>query len=457
MKVTTFTDTMIKKLKAADKKYIRGEGNGFTIRVMPSGVKTWLYVYSIDGKRREMNLGNYDDGKGVSLETARDKFDAAKKKVRNGIDPIAELEEQLETKRNALTVEKLVDDYIKLHAKKFKRSWEKDAQILNRDIIPLWGKRKAEDVKRKDVVSLLDGIVARNAPIMANNTFAVIRKMFNWALEKGKLESTPCLGLKLPSPRVECDRVFSEKEIGVFWESLERTDLNMSVEIRKALKLVLVTAQRPGEVIGMHTNEIDGHWWTLPAGRSKNGREHRVYLTDTALDLIGPIKVLDKETKEMKPKGYIFKTPLTKKDKPIGETALPIAVMRNLNYPVIDEKGKPATENRLGVDPFTPHDLRRTAATFMSQIGCMDEVIDAVLNHKKKGIIKAYNKNKYDTEKQAALTEWELKLSCVLSGAEYRTREQREQDRRDAEARKAAEERKDNVVSIGTARKRKAA
>jgi hypothetical protein len=139
--------------------------------------------------------------------------------------------------------------------------------------------------------------------------------------------------------------------------------------------------------------------------------------------------------------------------------------MRNLNYPVTDTKrrplydkaGKPATENKLGVDQFTPHDLRRTAATFMSQIGFMDEVIDSVLNHKKKGIIKTYNKNKYDAEKQAALTEWELKLSCILSGEEYRTREQREQDKRNAEAREAAKERKDNVVDIETARQRKAA
>ncbi len=283
MKVTTFTDTMIKKLKPEDKKFIRSEGNGFTIRVMPSGVKTWLYVYSIDGKRREMNLGSYPD---VELETARDKFDAARKKVKNGIDPIEEMEEIRESKRNALTVEKLAGDYVKLYAEKFKRSWEKDQQILNRDVVPLWGKRKAEDIKRTDVVALLDGIVARNAPIMANNTFAVIRKMFNWAVEKGKLENTPCTGLKAPAPKVERDRALSETEIKTLWASLDRIDLNMSAENKRALKLILLTAQRPGEVIGLHTREIDGDWWTLPAERSKNGREHRVYLAATVKDII---------------------------------------------------------------------------------------------------------------------------------------------------------------------------
>jgi integrase len=480
-----FDDATIRNLKPFEKTYdVTSEKEpGFGIRIHPTGSMTFFFLYKVDGQRRFMTLGSYPS---TTLKKARGDYQAELAKVKalrrgskDGVDPVQEIKrqkrERIDTEKQriekvqqelaALTVDTLATDYIKLYAEKFKRSWKKDEQILNRDVLPLWGKRKAEGIKRTDVVSLLDGIVARDAPIMANNTFAVIRKMFNWAVEKGKLESTPCLGLKLPSPRVECDRVFSEKEIRAFWENIERTDLNMSVELRKSLKLVLVTAQRPGEVIGLHTSEIDGRWWTLPAERSKNGREHRTYLTDTALELIGALEVLDKETQKMKPKGYIFKTPLTKKDQAISATALPIAIMRNLNYPVTDAKGKPlydksgkpVTENKLGVDQFTPHDLRRTAATFMSQIGFMDEVIDSVLNHKKKGIIKTYNKNKYDTEKQAALTEWELKLNCILSGEEYRTRVQREQDKRDVEAREAAEERKDNVISIETARQRKAA
>lgn len=427
MKVTTFTDTMIRKLKPEDNKYIRSEGNGFTVRVMPSGVKTWLYVYSISGKRREMNLGSYPD---VTLETARDKFEEARKQVKNGVDPIAVVEEAAEARRNALTVEKLADDYIKLYAKPFKKSWEKDSQILNRDILPLWGKRKADSIKRSDVANLLDGIVSRGAPIMGNYAFAVIRKMFNWAVEKGKLENTPCTGLKLPAPRVERDRTLTEQEIKTLWNSLDRVDLNMSFEIRRALKLVLLTGQRPGEVIGLHTREIDGAWWTLPAARSKNGREHRIYLTVTALSLITETIEYVKQCRDISAgteyDGFIFPCPDKKKIQSIGDTAPPIAVLRNLNYPISDQKGrplfdkdgKPATENRLGVEHFTPHDLRRTAATFMSKIGFMDEVIDAVLNHKKKGIIRTYNKNKYDAEKQSALETWERKLNNIVKGTE---------------------------------------
>lgn len=428
---------------------------GFGIRVRPSGTMTFFFQYKVDGKRRTMVLGNYvsasKKGGEQSLKESRELYQAELAKVKalrrgsaDGIDPVKQIKDQRQERldkekrrleaelldKAALTIETLSKDYIKLYAEKFKRSWKKDEQILNRDVVSIWGKRKAESIRRTDVVSLLDSIIARNAPIMANNTFAVIRKMFNWAVEKGKLESTPCLGLKLPAPKVECDRVLSEAEIRTFWTSLDRKDLNMSDEVKRSLRLILLTAQRPGEVIGLHTDEIAGNWWTLPAERSKNGREHRVYLSDLSMEIITEAIAATKKLRDIPTdaeyKGYVFPSPIKALLQPIGDTALPVAVGRNLSYPLADAKGnplynkdgKPATENRLGVDPFTPHDLRRTAATFMSQIGFMDEVIDSVLNHKKKGIIKTYNKNKYDAEKQSALEAWERKLLTIVSGSD---------------------------------------
>jgi integrase len=238
--------------------------------------------------------------------------------------------------------------------------------------------------------------------------------------------------------------VLSEQEVRTLWNGIERTDLNMSLEMRKALKLVLLTGQRPGEVAGMHTSEIDGEWWTIPAERAKNGQVHRVYLTATALgfiaEAIAEVKRLRKIPAGKEYSGFVFPSPHKKKEQPIGETALPIAVMRNLAYPKTDKKGnplfdkdgKPVTENRLGIEQFTPHDLRRTTATFMSKAGFMDEVIDSVLNHKKKGIIKTYNQNKYDTEKQQALEAWENKLTIILAGDKVVDMQQEREKRKTA-------------------------
>jgi integrase len=424
-----FDDPTIRNLKPTDKLYAckADKEPGFGIRVYPSGTKTFFYQYKIHLQRRFMTLGDYPT---TSLKTAREQYQAEASKVKalrrgskDGADPVLEIKRERERRiteeaehRKAPTVEELAQEYIEKHAKKFKRSWQKDERILNHDVVEVWGKRKAHDITKRDVNLLLEGIVERNAPAMANNCFQIIRKMFNWAIEKDILQHTPCTGVKLPAPKLSRERVLSEDETRTLWANLDRTDLSITDSVRRALRLILVTAQRPGEVIGMHTNEIDGNWWTIPSERSKNGKTQRVYLTTTALELIG----------DTTGKVYIFPTPHKAKEQPIGDTALAVAVGRNLAMPIFDSKGKPlyaadgkqATENLLGIEHFTPHDLRRTAATFMSNIGFMDEIIDAILNHSKKGVIKVYNLNKYDKEKQQALEAWERKLLSITTDRE---------------------------------------
>lgn len=415
-----FTDKYIMSLKPAEKECWIREGQGFAIRVYPSGVKGWYFIYTFEGRKRFMKLGTYPD---VSLSKAREKHGDAKKKFSNGVDPLTEQEQGKHERRKAPTVTDLIDEYIKLHAKKKKRGWAEDERILNHDALPAWGKRKAQDITKRDVVLLLEKIVERGSPGSANNNFKIIRKMFNYAVEKDIIKITPCAGVKMPADEVRKDRYLSETEINVFWTNVD-TCLS-SDEVKRALKLILVTGQRPGEVIGMHTSEISGSWWTIPAERSKNKREHHVYLTKMALDLVGPLEVLDLKTKEMKAKGFIFRCPHIGKERAIENTAPARVISRNLSVPVthegkqvFDEKGKPVTENKIGVEKFTPHDLRRTAATFMSKIGFMDEIIDAVLNHTKQGIIRTYNVNRYDKEIQQALEAWERKLNSIIAGKE---------------------------------------
>ncbi len=324
-----------------------------------------------------------------------------------------ELRLAAEAEEKRLTVAGLCAEYIERHAKPHKRSWAKDQEILNRDVIAVWGKRKAEEITKRDVVLLLEGIVDRGAPVMANYCFAIISKMFNFAMERDILRASPCVGVKLPAPNHARERTLSEPEIKAFWNNLERCA--MSEEIRRALKLILVTAQRPGEVIGMRAEEIDGRWWTIKAERAKNGKTHRVYLADLALELIG----------DTSGRRYIFPARNAKQEQAMAPQALIVALTRNRSWAVTDKNGeplygkdgRPATENRLEVEHFTSHDLRRTAATFMAQAREMDEVIDAVLNHSKRGVIRVYNQYRYDREKQQALENWERKLVGIITGA----------------------------------------
>ena len=432
---------------------------GFGIRIHPSGTMTFFYQYKVDGQRRFMSLGNYvatsKKASETSLKSAREQYQAELAKVRalrrgsaDGADPVLEKKRKQERRiaeetaqAQALTVTKLVNEYVEKHAQKFKKSWKEDERLLNKEIVALWGKRKAADITKRDITLLLEDIVDRGTPAMSNQVLKVVRKMFNFAVERDILQHTPCTGVKALAPNIRRERTLTENEIKLFWNSLEQAVI--SDEIKCALKLVLTTAQRPGEVSGMHTKEIDGHWWTIPAERSKNGKEHRVYLTNMALEIISAeiediqrsLIVYNLRMKKEKKQertittpycGYVFPCPHRDKEQPVDSHALPVAIRRNLEWPLTDTKGKPlyqkdgkpATENKLSLEKFTPHDLRRTAATFMASMGFMDEIIDAVLNHVKQGIIRTYNRHGYDKEKQQALEAWERKLNSIITSTE---------------------------------------
>jgi integrase len=409
MKITTFTDTMIKKLKPEGSDYSRSEGNGFTITVRTAGTKTWLYLYTIDGARRKMNLGSYP---AVTLETARGKFQEAQVKVKNGVDPLAEVAMKKMERQRTPTVAKFIEEYLLHHAGEHKRlrSQLEDKRILEKEIVPLWGNMKITDIKRRDLTPILDAIKIRPAPVMANRVLACVRKVFSFAVDRDAIESNPFLGMKTPNKEKPRDRVLTTDEIRILWGNLESA--KMGDEVRRALKLVLLTGQRPGEVTGMHSSEIDGQWWTIPKERAKNGLEHRVFLTDTVLELVGERT------------GFIMESPLIP-GQPIGERPLCRALLRSRTVPITDDKGKPlfnaegkpAVKNLLGVADFTPHDLRRTCATMLSELKHSDEIIDMILNHKKSGIRGTYNKNRYDVEKQGALESWERKLLSIVTGA----------------------------------------
>jgi integrase len=456
-KALALSDKKIKeRKKTAGKKWLRdGGGLALCFTSPKSGPwRHWYFIYTSpeNGKKVYKPLGPYPE---VSLKAARKEAIALRAALGKQIDPKAEERRAVEAKlrveaeqqrlreleERTLSVAELIDEYIEKHAKPNKRGWAEDKRILEHDALKVWGKRKAADITKRDVVLLLESIVKRGSPGSANNNFKIIRKMFRFAVERDILQHTPCETVVMPAPLVTKDRALSEKEVRTFWHVLDTC--HISDEIRRVLRLILVTAQRPGEVVGMHTKEIDGRWWTIPAERSKNKRSHRVYLTDTALKLIGPLQARDPDTNEIVAKGHIFPSPRTNKEadgsilprKPIAVNALAHAIRRNYASPIL-VKGKPVfdkdkkivTENKLGLDYFTPHDLRRTATTIMASCKIIKEHRERVLNHTLEKLDGTYNQHDYDDEKQVALEELEIKIDCILNSKEYRTRQQRERD-----------------------------
>ncbi|MEA3413861.1 MAG: tyrosine-type recombinase/integrase [Pseudomonadota bacterium] len=360
---------------------------GFGIRIYPSGKKSFVLSYRLHGRKRLFTIAQFG---ALTLEEARKRAQRCLAGITDDEKPVDPLDVR-EKARTGETVNDLATEYLEKHAKAKKKSWREDRRILEKDVLPKLGARKAKDIKRRDIIVLIDGIAER-APITANRTLEIVRKMFNFGLEKDLLEASPCVMIKAPATENSRDRVLSDDEIRTFCEKISETDITRPLQI--ALLLELATAQRRGEITGAKWEEFDLRraWWTLPAERSKNGLAHRVPLSGMALALLRELEALTGEH------DYLFPNP--SKDRPVTDKAPTRAVGRNRDV--------------FGIPHFTPHDLRRTAASHMASAGIQRLVIGKVLNHAERGVTATYDRHAYDKEKRQALNIWARKLERII-------------------------------------------
>ena len=388
-----FTDKLVKNLKPQNNLYDLREksGHGFAIRVMPSGHKSWLFLYHFEGKKQRMTLGSYPE---ISLANAHEPHRAAARCLANGKNPITEQQKTKIESRTANTVNDLIIEYLEKWAKPRKRSWREDERILKIDIAPSIGKYKAKDVTKKDILVILDRVISRGASIAANRTLAVVRRMFNFAVERDIIPTTPCYGIKAPTKENKRDRVLSFEEIKSFWQGLDSA--NMSNLTKLALKLQLATAQRIGEIIASEWTEFDltNGWWVIPAHKAKNNNAHRIPLSILSLEILQQIK------KEFSGSKWLF--PTTCSDKHFISTSISHSVSRSID----------AFKD---IKYFTPHDLRRTAASLMISLGISRLVVGKLLNHVESSVTAIYDRHSYDKEKQHAMKTWGSKLENILT------------------------------------------
>lgn len=384
-----FTDRFLRSLETKDTRYEVLEGLGFGVRVFPGGGKSFFFVYQFQGKNQRLTLGKFPE---MTLAEARRKHAEARSMIEKGFNPVKVDQVAKREESESPTIVHLSDEYIEKWAKPRKRSWDEDQRILFKDVIPAWGDMKAKNVTRRDVITLLDRIVERGSPISANRTLAVIRRMFNFGVERSMLEITPCMGVRAPSQENQRDRMLTETEIKAFWNGLPQSKMDPGTKL--AFKLILITGQRAGEVVNAQWSEIDqaGGWWSIPAEKAKNKLQHRIPLSRFAMDELTKIKELSGES------SWLFPSP--RGDNPIDETSLGHAMRKNLLL--------------FGIENFTPHDLRRTAASHMTGMGIPRLVVSKILNHVESGITAVYDRHSYDNEKKTALDAWGEKLESIV-------------------------------------------
>jgi integrase len=400
------TDSKLKGLKPQKIRYIEWDDGcpGLGVRISISGKKSFVFMYRFEGKARMMTLGSYPS---LSLADARTLASKARSKVVKGDDPGSKLINQKREEREAFTVKSLVREYLEKHAKVKKKSWKEDERVLNKDIVPKWGNRKANSITRRDVVLLLDQIKERavirgGRGTQANRVLAIIRKMFNFAISRSILEHSPCVQIEAPAKEKRRDRVLTEPEIKKFWKGLDKA--KMAEQTRLILKLILLTAQRKGEIILIEKTEIDKklNWWTQPGDKTKNGYPHKVWLTPISKSIVKRAMELSGDSK------WLF--PSFHGDGHITAQSIDHAVRDN-------RKDNPSrnTSDVFGIPHFTPHDLRRTAATSIAGLGVSRFVLKKILNHADQDVTGVYDRHSYDKEKRLALEGWSRKLQVTLN------------------------------------------
>lgn len=420
------------------------ELKGFGLKVTPKGKRSFFLYYRTPTAQRRPAIGSYPS---LKPEKAREIARTMLADIHQGGDPSLRRKLARAEKGQGLLAD-LFGEYCA--AKSGLRSLPEVTRIFERDILPTLGKMRAEDVKRSDVTRLLDKL-GKRSPTVASNARKRLSAFYNWALPRLSDNAVnPVQGaIAAPAP-AERERVLTDEELRALWSVLEQEQEPW----RTALRILILTGQRRGEVFDAPWSEFDltEKLWTIPAERAKNGKAHVVPLAPQVVDLLealprhGPVFLRkDGVAKFMKLTGRSEREvagarwqeiDLAKavwrlsKKRADDRKAIVIALSEEANaflsglssagmlfpgtsrtYRRAATRIRQALDKALGrtVPAWTWHDLRRTCATGLQRLGVQLVVTEAVLNHvsgSRAGIVKVYQRYDYLDEKRAALEAW---------------------------------------------------
>jgi len=370
---------------------------GLAVRVAPSGVKTWDLAYRIrgSGKVRRLSLGRVAD---VSLEKARERANELTSAARAGRDLIAEEEESRAVAASRLTVEKLIELYVRRRVTGRLQTAKEIESRLRRALAPILP-RYADDVRRRDIRELLDAVADQGIEREAEKRRQTVGAMFRWALSQDIVETDATAGLKAYDPGTPRDRVLRVEEIEVLWKWLDSGALPS--EPADIMKLELLMGARCGEISGLCAEEIErGEWtWTLPAARSKNKRPR-------VTPLVGLARQIIEARLSAVQAGPLFK----------AETGTVLTAAHIGHYLLV-------RRDKLPIDKFTTHDLRRTVATMLAEMGIGLDLVAAVVGHEPGGketrtLVRHYVRTDLIERKIHVLRTWDERLQNIVAGRE---------------------------------------
>ena len=326
----------------------------------------------------------------MSLSKVREELTRAAARVDRGEDIAAARVMRRESRK--FTVEKLAVKFVKEYSKPRKKTWKEDERILAAYVIPRWGKIPVEEIQPADVRAFVKDVAANNGGAQSTRALACVRKMFSWAVEELILENNPAAGVRAVVKDKRRERVLTPAEIRSFWQGVQESPVPEGIS--RALRFALVTAMRAGEICAARWVDVEeGRWLNVP--HTKSNRSHKVYLSGPALEVMGDVPEDEEEKKNL-----IFNKP---DGAPIINYDLSMHVRRHLK-----EWGAKSR--------WTPHDLRRTAATLMSEAGVDRLVLGKILNHADQSTTAIYDRAGYWNDMRRAWELWARRLRRILTG-----------------------------------------
>lgn len=408
------TDRQIKVAKPLpDRDTYLADGAGLRLRILKQpdptkpSARLWVLRFKMHGKEETYNLGSYPL---TSLKKARDKALEARRLIEEGKHPRRVLEEQHRLDQaSSRTLQNLFDDWMRVYIETHRKRPEYVRDMLG-EILDKLGKVALSQLNLDHIRPVLDAIVERGARVKANRILSLLKQMFAHGEARGLLAQNPMASLKRQHVGGREDtskRFLSDEEIRTLIAALPASGL--SAQLQATTLILLATGARTQELRLASWSDVNlkKREWRIPKENSKNGLPHLIHLSPFAAK---QFKRLDPNT------GSAFVLASRRlEDKPISDKTLHKALRDRQTDTPLANRTSNSEALKLPGGEWSPHDLRRTMATHLGEMGIGLHIIEKMLNHKLEGILAVYQRSEWLPERKQAFEQWGHKLQKLTS------------------------------------------
>lgn len=398
--MTKLTDLKIKNLIKVGNPIAKADGNGLTFTLSSNGTSSWVLRYRFGGRQKELTIGRYPD---ITLAKARELALEARAKIQQGVD-VARTKKLLAREMAAAkTFRELANDYLaKSQLTLAPSTFKQRKHHINDVIIPKLGSLLVKEITTSDIVYLLESIGSVH---VASLVLIALSRIFQHGIAKHAALTNPCLGIKAsaicepPTPK-RLRLKLSEEELRIALPALPSIGIQNAISV----KILLATCVRVSELVKAKWSDIDFEKseWTIPASNTKTRKGFTIPLPSAVLNWFTELKPYSFGSSFVLPNRRFG----SGKETPILTLTINVALKR--------------LHNKInGVRHFTPHDLRSTARSHLTQLGVNVIVAERCLNHSLGGLVEVYDQHDYLAERRVALSIWTDFILACESGAEW--------------------------------------